>query len=111
MKIEHTEVVWLEARSNYTFDELASMSGLPHPVLKMLDECGVLPSPRDRSPRVFEAESISLARAARRLQDAFELDAEGLAVAVALLRRVRALESELAAMRVRTTRAGDELDR
>ncbi len=96
MAIEHTEVVWLEERSDYTIHELVALSGLPRQVLDDLVECGALPV--QATPQVrFEAESVALARAAGRLREIFELEQQGLAVAVTLLRRVRILEARLAA--------------
>ena len=99
MKIEHTEVVWLEARSDYTARDLADLSGLPADVLNELMDCGALPATREQGGARFEAESVALVRTARRLRDDFELDANGLAVAMSLLRRMHALEAELAEAR------------
>lgn len=96
MKIEHTEVVWLEARSDYSAHDLANLSGLPAELLHELMDCGALPAIPEPGNARFEARTIALVRTARRLRDDFELDANGLAVAVSLLRRMRALEDELA---------------
>ena len=102
MTFEGTRVVWLEARTDYSAHEAAEWSGLPQPLLDELAACGALPaSGPDGGPR-FEAEGLALARAARRLRDHFELDEQGLAVAVSLLRRVRTLEAELTRVRART---------
>jgi chaperone modulatory protein CbpM len=99
MTIERSEVVWLEARGDYTIHELVELSGLPETVLDELIACGALPAKETSAEALvrFEAESIVLARAARRLREHFELEHEGLAVAVSLLRRVRHLEARLAA--------------
>ncbi len=99
MSVERIEVAWVDARSDYSIDELLALSGLPRDVLATLADCGVLPC---RAADAFEPESVALAQAARRLHDAFDLEAEALAVAVALLGRVRALERELDALRERT---------
>ena len=106
MKIERTEVVWLEARSDYTAFDLANLSGLPTELLDELMECGALPTRNeldssDQGGARFEAECISLVRTARRLRDDFDLDANGLAVALSLLRRMRMLEAELSDARAR----------
>jgi chaperone modulatory protein CbpM len=94
MSGERTRVVWIEERTDYTVDELVSLSGLPPHVVDELIECGVLPTvAADR--RVFASECVTLVRAARRLRDDFELEDQGLALVVSLLRRVRAQESEL----------------
>lgn len=99
MNVERTEVMWLEARSDYTVDDLLAMSGLSADVLHELLEWGVFPSGTRSDLHVFEAETVALARAAQRLHDAFDLDADGLAVAVTLLRRVRLLEQDVARLR------------
>lgn len=103
MKIERTEVVWLEARSDYSTSDLADLSGLPDDLLDELMQCGALPTRVDQGSARFEAECVALVRAARRLRDDFELDANGLAVALSLLRRMRALENQLAEARARGT--------
>ncbi len=115
MKIERTEVVWLEARSDYTAFDLANMSGLPAELLDELMECGALPARNDRDNADqggarFEAECIALVRTARRLRDDFDLDANGLAVAVSLLRRMRVLETELTEARARAAATSDARD-
>ena len=101
MTIERTEVLWIESRSDYSIDEVANLSGLPTDLLDELNACGVLPATQVRTTVRFEAESVVLARAASRLREHFELNGEGLAVAVSLLRRVRALETELLETRAR----------
>ena len=94
MIIESSEVLWLESRTDYTIHEVVEMSGLPQSVLDELIACGALPVTEGPC---FEAEGIVLARAAWRLREHFEIEHEGLAVAVSLLRRVRQLEARLAA--------------
>jgi chaperone modulatory protein CbpM len=106
MTIEHTEVLWLESRTDYSVDELIEMSGLPRALLEELIECGALPT-AGRTTACFATESVVLARAASRLREHFELDEQGLAVAVSLLRRVRALESELSDARARAATGFD----
>jgi chaperone modulatory protein CbpM len=104
MTIERTEVVWLEARVGYSIAEVAEMSGLPTALIDELIACGALPcteSPDQSSDRVA-ADSIALARAAGRLREHFELDEQGLAVAVSLLKRVRVLEARLTELRAQS---------
>jgi len=48
---------------------------------------------------MFYTECIVVARKARRLRDDFELNADGVALVLNLLRRVDALESELLGLR------------
>lgn len=99
--IERTSVVWLEARSDYSVHEVVEMSGLPTALIEELIACGALPAASSLQATHLEAEGVILARAARRLRDHFDLDNDGLAVAVSLLRRVRFLEAELSDTRAR----------
>ena len=101
MTFEGTRIVWLESRADYSTGEAVEWSGLPQPLLDDLVACGALPTSGPETGQRFEAEGLVLARAARRLRDHFELDEQGLAVAVSLLRRVRTLEAELTRVRAR----------
>jgi chaperone modulatory protein CbpM len=100
MRIELTEVVWLEEQRDLTLAELAELSGLSEPELRELETYGAI-APVDAAaptPR-FAARSIVAARTACRLRNDFELGTPGLAVALALLERIGALEAELRAAR------------
>ena len=96
MSMKRTEVVWVEARGGYSIADVADLSGLPTSVLDVLVECGALVGDRPAATVRFETEHVILARAATRLREHFELDDNGLAVAISLLRRVRLLEARLA---------------
>lgn len=102
MKIERTEVVWVESRADYSLRELSELSGLPVALLDELIDSGALPVVGTRTTVRFEAESVVLARAAQRLREHFELDEHGLAVAVSLLRRVRVLEAQVSGLKARS---------
>jgi chaperone modulatory protein CbpM len=93
MIVQRTEVVWVEARGAYSLDDLVGLSGLPRETVEALLDAGVL-----EGDAAFATEHVALARAARRLREHFELDDNGLAVAIALLRRVKALEARVAAL-------------
>ena len=99
MTIERTQVVWLEQRADYSMHEAGELSGLPRTLLERLIDCGALPASEAVSTVCLSSEGVVLARAAGRLRQHFELDDEGLAVAVSLLRRVRVLEAELSRAR------------
>ena len=100
MRIELTELVWLEEQRELTLAELAELSGLSEAELQELEDCGAIAAVDPGAvTRTFGAECIVAARAAFRLRNDFELDAQGLAVALALLDRVRALETELRGLR------------
>lgn len=94
MEIHTVEAHWVESRSDYGIDELSALTGLPVDALHALIAHGAL-----EDAGVHRAESVVLVRSARRLRDDFELDDNGLAVALSLLRRVRSLEREIAALR------------
>lgn len=93
--IETVEAHWIEARGEVGVRELASLAGVPQSLVDELIEFGALDETGHR------AESVTLVRSVRRLRDDFELDGDGLAVAVSLLRRLRAVERELAELRAR----------
>ncbi len=106
MRIELTEIAWLEEHE-LSQRELAQLSGLPPRLLGELVHCGAIaplpPTGKSRQPR-FSAAALSAARHARRLRDDFELDVQGLLLALGLLERVRELETELRQLRARAPR-------
>jgi chaperone modulatory protein CbpM len=99
MRIELTELHWLDEQHDVTLAELAELSGFSEDELKALEACGAIApiDPDAASPR-FGARCIVATRTAYRLRNDFELDTEGLAVALALLERIGTLESELRAL-------------
>ena len=99
VNIESTEVVWLDARADYTLEDLAEQSGFAHEYLRELVECGAIVATPGEGSLHFAAQSIALVRAARRLRDDFELDLSGVTVAITLLRRVGELETEMRLLR------------
>ena len=100
MRIELTELVWLEEHRDLTLAELSDLSGFYEQELRELEACGAIAphDPADPSPR-FGAECLVAARTAYRLRNDFELDPQGVAVALAMLERIGALEAELRELR------------
>lgn len=94
MKIELTEVTWLDEQVEYTLDELAERSHLAQAEILELIDCGAL-APGD-------ARALQSARTAARLRSDFEINVQGVALAMNLLRRIAELEVELRALRART---------
>jgi chaperone modulatory protein CbpM len=96
VKFELTEAVWLDDRGAVSLVELSECSGLTENDVRDLVDLGAIQplDPDAYEPR-FAARCISAARAARRLRDDFELDSHGVALALALLERVEALENAL----------------
>jgi chaperone modulatory protein CbpM len=96
VKIELTEVLWLEEHAELTLAQLAELSRLSEADLLELIECGVIvpADPRPAQMR-FGAPSIVAARTASRLRRDFELDAHAVALAITLLDRIRDLEAQV----------------
>ncbi len=96
MKVELTEVLWLDAQQELSLAELAALSGLSEAELRELVDYGVLvPVDLETEPPVFRADCVVIARTACRLRADFELDAPGLALALTLLGRIHDLEAQL----------------
>ena len=96
MRVELTEMFWLDEHHELSLQELAELSGLPEPEIKALVDCGAIaPVDPDAATHRFSAHWIVVARTATRLRNDFELDAQGLAVALTLLDRVHELEARL----------------
>jgi len=96
MKVELTEVLWLDAQQELSLAELAGLSGLAEAELRELMEYGVfVPVEPQAEPPVFHTDCIVTARAACRLRSDFELDVPGLALVLTLLGRIHDLEAQL----------------
>jgi chaperone modulatory protein CbpM len=96
MKVELTEVLWLDEREELSLTELAGLSGLSEAELRELVDYGAITPvvPGARQP-TFRADCIVTARTACRLRTDFELDTPGLALALILLGRIHDLEAQL----------------
>lgn len=96
MRVEITELHWLGTGQPVSLSALVQTSGLRDDEVHELVEYGVL-VPLDAAAKSwdFPADQLGIARTARRLRDDFDLGAQGLAVALTLLERVRDLEERL----------------
>ena len=93
---------WLHERYELSVTELCELSGLSESDLRMLVDCGAIaPADPDARSWTFSADRLVVARSASRLRRDFDLDPQGLALALALLERVRDLEEELRNLRAR----------
>ena len=100
MKMQLTEIHWLDDGRQVSLQELTELSGLAVEDLQRMIDCGVLaPLESADADPAFAAASLSAARTAARLRSDFELDAQGMTLAVALLERIRSLEVELRRLR------------
>ena len=105
MRVELTEVHWLDQQHELSLTELAELSGLPEPQLRELVDVGAL-TPVDATAAhwTFRVESIAAARTAHRLRDDFELDPAALALALSLVDRIHDLEAQLNDLRAHLPR-------
>ncbi len=93
---DSTEGLLLDERSCITLVELQRASGLSKTEITELVEIGVFEqSSRDRVGWVFSSRCISQARTALRLRNDFELNTQGVALALTYLERIRELEDRL----------------
>lgn len=93
MKIEVTELTWLEERAEYSLEDLAERSHLSQADLAELIDCGAI--------SLREGHALVAARTAARLRSDFEIDLHGVALAMTLLRRIEELQAELIQLRAR----------
>jgi chaperone modulatory protein CbpM len=100
MKIEQES--WLHEHYEFSMTELCELSGLTEADLRGLVDCGAI-APADPLARewTFSADRLVVARSAHRLRRDFDLDPQGLALAVTLLERVRDLEEQVRSLRAR----------
>jgi chaperone modulatory protein CbpM len=100
MRVELSEVLWLDQHHEVSLREVADLSGLSEAELAELVDCGALaPIDPDASQQMFAARCVVVARTASRLRRDFELDAQGLTLAMTLLERVQDLEAQLSELR------------
>jgi chaperone modulatory protein CbpM len=100
--MKFAQASWLHERYELSLTELCELSGLTESELRALVDCGAMaPTDPDARDWTFSADRLVVARSAFRLRKDFELDSQGLALAIALLERVRDLEDELRALRAR----------
>lgn len=100
MTVEFNEVLWLDHHHELSMQEVAQLSGLAETELIELVECGaILPLDPTATRYTFTARCVVMARTASRLRRDFELDTQGVSLAMALLSRVQELEQQLNELR------------
>jgi chaperone modulatory protein CbpM len=96
MRVEITEVVRIEEHRPLSLAELADLSRLTEDDLLELVESGVIEPGGSGGGRLsFKADCLVIARTAARLKQELDLDAHSTAVALALIERIRELESQV----------------
>jgi len=99
MQIEVTHAVWLNQADFCSIENLAEVSGLSLDELNDLVESGSIEPLHATRPDCFALLHVTTARRARRLRDDFQLDRNGVALAMALMLRIDALERALESAR------------
>jgi chaperone modulatory protein CbpM len=101
MSREWAELHWLEEDTRCTLVELAARSRFSEGELLELVATGVIPPLLGGAAAgSFSGHALDKVRIAARLRNDFELDIRGVALALALLERIGALERELRQLRV-----------
>ena len=96
MSMQVTHAVWLNDTAVCSIDHLVEVSGLSLDDISNLVEDGVIaPADASNPGASFHSVHVLTVRQARRLRDDFELDRNGLALALTLLRRIESLEQAL----------------
>lgn len=94
-----TTSIWLNSTDICSFEQIIEMSGLNETDLMSLVEADILrPTQQIEKTYLFSSDCVVLARMAKRLQDDFELNLDGLILAVSLLQRIDSLEARLAGL-------------
>jgi chaperone modulatory protein CbpM len=96
MSLQVTHAIWLGEGEVCTIEHLAEVSGLSLDEVEDLVVSGVIwPADAATQPHCFHLLHVVTVRQARRLRDDFELDSNGVALAMTLLRRISVLEQAL----------------
>lgn len=102
MIIQVTDSIWLDDAGVCSLEQLAEDSGLSiEEVSDLIDNGIIVPADERAEPKSYRLHHVITARVARRLRDDFELDRHGVALALALMRRIDDLEEELNDARVK----------
>ena len=106
MNKQSIEAVWLHGNEVCHIEHLVEVSGLTIDEINHLIESEVI-TPTDEmiQPYSFALQTILTVKTARRLRDDFELDRNGLSIALTLLQRIDGLEKELETMRAELGRS------
>jgi chaperone modulatory protein CbpM len=105
MTTASTDTQWLVEGNEISFVSLAESSNLSPAELQELVDFGVIaPVDPGVGERTFHADCILTVRSARRLREDLELDPHALALTLALVNRVRELETQLRALRAQLPR-------
>ena len=100
-----SDSIWLNDVDLCPLEHLAEVSGLSIEEIEDLIDTGIIqPVNTGTPPRMFQLRYVVTVKTARRLRDDFELDRQGLALALSLLQRIDELQAEIHATRARLGR-------
>jgi len=101
MKIDQTELIWLDEHHEVSMDELLALTGLTSEALQHLLEIGALVANNQNevdmatSELRFSSDSVVSIRTLSRLKADFELEQNSLGLMLVFLERIRKLELQL----------------
>lgn len=102
MNLPASDSIWLSETGVCRIEHLVEVSGLSLEEVQDLLHTGVIaPTQSDVQPFFFELRHVMTVKTARRLRDDFQLDANGVALALTLVRRIDELEAQVAALQAR----------
>ena len=106
MNIDTSDWAWLNDWEVCSAQYLAEVSGLSQADIDELVEMGVIvpvngPADAPAQPQSFYLRCVVTVKTARRLRDDFELDRNGMVLALTLMQRIDALNEELDTLRAR----------
>ncbi len=105
MSTELAEVHILDEYGELTLVQLADLSGLSQDELRELVDLGAIaPTHPGEATITFTARCVVTARTACRLRQDFELNVEGVALALSLISRISDLEAQLSGLRAQLPR-------
>ena len=105
MKLEQADAVWLDAHHEFSIADLEQCSGLSQAELRELVDYGALePNNPQEAEWSFSGDIVVTVQAAGRLRDDLELDAQALALALTLIKRIRELEAQIGNLRAQLPR-------
>jgi chaperone modulatory protein CbpM len=105
MELEQTDAVWLDAHHEFSIADLEQCSGLSEAELRELVDYGALaPTNPQEAEWTFSGDIVVTVQAAGRLRADLELDPQALALALTLIKRIRALEAQIGNLRAQLPR-------
>lgn len=100
MKLTVSDSIWLDDELVCSIEHLVEVSGLTRIELEELINVGlVAPMDAAAEPPAFSLSNVVTATVGRRLRDDFELDCNGMVLAMTLLQRIEQLQREVDALR------------